>query len=516
MRPRVNVLLSAFFLMIFANASHRLTSLDRRFYREEVRIGAMPATLMLPVPPPVDRFGPPDPPSPRPPLVIVQHGFSASRQAMSWLARGLVRNGFAVLAADFRGHGQNPTPFNFSELGDDITSLITYAATRPEVDASRIALVGHSMGAAAVYGYALQHENIAAVVPLSGSSNGGDAQHPRNALLIFASGDPERIRKTSRAVMARLSGSIDGAIPVTRGDLAAGTARRLVEVPGHDHVTILFSEVPVRETVDWLRGTWNLPATAFQPAPPGVLREGLIGVICGLLVIFPMAGFAAAAVIRVRPVPGNPQRGAVWMAGVSTLVAAVALFGGTPLSFMPYAAGNELLSFFLIAGAVYAMWLGWSRTPAWTPWGEHLRGALLGVVVFAVVYATYGSAVSRLFFNIMMSGQRFAWFLLSAVMLLPLGIGLESALRPRGGWAAVLRSLAAKLLLVIGLVVAINGFGTLPPVIGLMIPSLLITLPIIEAVATRVYTCSGSAVASGVLTALFLAWFPAAIFPIGY
>ena len=74
----------------------------------------------------------------------------------------------------------------------------------------------------------------------------------------------------------------------------------------------------------------------------------------------------------------------------------------------------------------------------------------------------------------------------------------------------------AKALILIGLTIAINTFGTLPPVIGLMIPSLAIVLPIIEAVAARLYTVSGSALASGVLTALFLAWIPAAIFPIGY
>lgn len=282
MSRRVNVLLGVFFFLIFANSSHRLASIERAYYREEVRIGAMPAWFVLPVLPPVGRFGPPDAPSPRPPVVIVQHGFSASRQAMDWIVRGLVRNGFAVLAGDFRGHGQNPTPFNFGALGDDIASLITYAQSRPEVNGQQIALVGHSMGA------------------------------------------------------------------------------------------------------------------------------------------------------------------------------------------------------------------------------------------FAVVYATFGTAVARLFFNLTLDSQRFGWFVVVAILFLPLGIGLESALRPAGGGRAVVRSLMAKALILIGLTIAINTFGTLPPVIGLMIPSLAIVLPIIEAVAARLYTVSGSALASGVLTALFLAWIPAAIFPIGH
>ena len=182
MSPRVNSLLAVFFLLVLAEASHRLTQMQSTHYREEVRIGALPASLILPVAPPVDRSGPPEPPSPRPPVVIVQHGFSGNRRSMSWIARALARNGFAVLAADFRGHGQNPIPFNRGDLDDDIARLIAYARTRPEVDASRIALVGHSMGAAAVYDYAMEDENVAAVIPISGGRLAGDPKWPTQRL----------------------------------------------------------------------------------------------------------------------------------------------------------------------------------------------------------------------------------------------------------------------------------------------------------------------------------------------
>ncbi len=561
-RRRAQVCLALLCLIVFAGASYRFTSLDRAYYREEVRIGAMPAWLALPVPPPVGRFGPPDPPSPLPPVVIVQHGFSASRQAMGWIVRGLVRNGFAVLAADFRGHGQNPTSFNYAELSDDIANLIAYAQRRPEVDGQHIALVGHSMGAHAVYDYALRHADIDAVVPISGSAPEGSTQRPHNVLLIDAGGDPERIRLMSRAAMIRLTGRAGVALDVTDGDLRAGTGRRFVEVPRNDHVTILFSETPVREIVDWLRGTWNLPPALFQPAPPGLVAAGLIAVIAGLLVFFPVAGFLAAALLRARPLPGAPEiaskltdnrlgddrqqthviahagvgsvvcpsavccptgletassaPGGVWMVAVAVVVAGIALLGGTPLSFMPFVAGNELASFFLLAGALYAVWLRWRRPPAAGAASERFRAVLLGIVAFAVVYATFGVAVTRLFFNLLLDGQRCLWFVCVSILFLPLGIGLESALRPAGGGRAVARSLAAKGLLLAGLALAIFVFGTLPPVIGLMIPSLAIILPIIEAVAARLYAVSGSPIASGVLTALFLAWIPAAIFPIGY
>jgi len=512
----VNALLALLFSIIFAGASYRFAALDRAYYREEVRIGAMPAWLVLPVPPLAGRPGPPDPPSPLPPLVIVQHGFSASRHAMSWIVRGLVRNGFAVLAGDFRGHGQNPTPFKSDALSDDIASLINYAQSRPQVDGQRVALVGHSMGAHAVYGYALLHPEIDAVVPISGSAPEGSTERTRNVLLIDAGGDPERIRLMSRAALIRLTGHADVIPDVTYGDLRAGTARRFVEVSGNDHVTILFSEAPVREIVDWLRATWSLPAAPFQSAPLELAVVGPLAVVAGLLVFFPLAGFLAAALLGSRPPAGTPVPGTVWMAGLSVLVAGIALFGGTPLWFMPFIAGNELASFFLLAGALLAVWLRWRRPQAHSGWTGRMRAVLLGIAAFTAVYATFGTAVTRLFFNLMLDSQRGIWFVCVSILFLPLGIAVESALRPGGGWRAVGRSLAAKGFLLAGLAMAIFVFGTLPPVIGLMIPSLAIVLPIIEAVAARLYAVSGSTLASGVLTALFLAWIPAAIFPIGY
>src|SRR5262249_32901993 len=187
------------------------------------------------------------------------------------------------------------TPFNYGDLGDDIASLIAYAQRRPEVNGQQVALVGHSMGAYAVYAYALQHPEVDAVVPISGSALGGTELLPHKVVLIDASGDAERTRVNSRAAMRRLTGRSDGIPDETHGTLRDGTARRFVEVPGNDHVSILFSEVPLREMVEWLRGTWGLPAAPYQPASAGMARTGMIAVISGLLVFFPLAGFLSVA-----------------------------------------------------------------------------------------------------------------------------------------------------------------------------------------------------------------------------
>ena len=69
--------------------------------------GDIPATLYLP-----DRsssetghLAEPPPPELRPAAVVLAHGFSEDRLAMSGLARAMSRAGYAVLTLDFRGHG---------------------------------------------------------------------------------------------------------------------------------------------------------------------------------------------------------------------------------------------------------------------------------------------------------------------------------------------------------------------------------------------------------------------------
>src|SRR5205823_604395 len=73
--------------------------------------GKEPGTLYLPgAQNPFFKLFPP-PPAERPAGVVLVHGFMADRQMMSVLARRIAQNGYAVLAIDVRGHGENRNPF---------------------------------------------------------------------------------------------------------------------------------------------------------------------------------------------------------------------------------------------------------------------------------------------------------------------------------------------------------------------------------------------------------------------
>ncbi len=147
----------------------------------------------------------------RPPAVVLIHGFMADRKIMSVLARRLAENGYAVLAIDVNGHGENRNPFNGGEaesnsLRADVKQAVDFLRESPLVDGSRIAVMGHSMGAGAALDYATNDPNLKGAVMISGSLTLGPVR-PKNALFIFAQNDPvEPIQDTSAALVAHLAG----------------------------------------------------------------------------------------------------------------------------------------------------------------------------------------------------------------------------------------------------------------------------------------------------------------------
>ena len=94
-------------------------------------------------------------------------GFRPFRQ----FADSLGRRGIAVLRMDDRGVGQSKgtfkgaTPLDFVQ---DIRAGLAYLRTRPEIDANRLALLGHSEGAIDAPMVALEEPSLKALVLLAG------------------------------------------------------------------------------------------------------------------------------------------------------------------------------------------------------------------------------------------------------------------------------------------------------------------------------------------------------------
>jgi dienelactone hydrolase len=169
---RIVTLVSAAALALFLAASVWMARLDRAgpAHAEVMLEGGVPASVYLPAGGEGrSAFFDPPPREARPPAVVVMHGFAGDRLSMSGFSRRLAAAGYAVLAIDARGHGQNRNAFARSwAVADyffpDLRAAVDFLRAYPFVDGSRIALLGHSMGAGASLDYATRDSGIDAVV----------------------------------------------------------------------------------------------------------------------------------------------------------------------------------------------------------------------------------------------------------------------------------------------------------------------------------------------------------------
>lgn len=106
----------------------------------------------------------------RAPAVVLMHGWGGHAGHLLQAAVALQRAGFAVLLPEARSHGRSDRDDHSSlpRFAEDLHCALDWLAHRPEVDAVRLAALGHSVGGAAVLLVASQGcEGLRAVVSVS-------------------------------------------------------------------------------------------------------------------------------------------------------------------------------------------------------------------------------------------------------------------------------------------------------------------------------------------------------------
>ena len=98
--------------------------------------------------------------------VALLHGASSTRAAVLPQAEVLEGHGYGVLLYDARGHGASAgRAMDFGWYGDqDVSGAVTFLAARPDVDPTRIGVVGMSMGGEQAIGAAADDPRIGSVV----------------------------------------------------------------------------------------------------------------------------------------------------------------------------------------------------------------------------------------------------------------------------------------------------------------------------------------------------------------
>ncbi len=338
------------------------------------------------------------------PAVVVCHGYLANLAFMEipWAA-DLTRLGLAVLFLDRRGHGRSggllwPRPASGRRLDDlepDIAAAVAYLRAQPFVDPQRIGLLGHSDGATAAITAASADWDIRATAAVSASVAPWDLVNhvaPQNLLLVYGADDHFVLHDTDRALIGRgTRGYVAG--PGDFGDLADGSARRLVRVARRGHLDVLYSEVTHREILEWLRRSLG----ADGPIIPSSARwiwvwAGVGAILIGFLPPVPLRSF-------LKSLAGQHSDGAA--VGRGSLVSRSAPAARLPpsgLSFLGFSAALVVLALVWTAGLLHTPWLA-RHLQAFVPGqeGSVFASLLLGPAITLTAGALAVVAFHRLY-----------------------------------------------------------------------------------------------------------------------
>jgi uncharacterized protein len=185
------------------------------------------------------------------------------------LADHLTRHGIAVLRVDKRGIDRstgNYADATSADFADDVQAGIAYLKTRPEIEARKIGLAGHSEGGVIAPIVAARDPSVAFIVLMAGLGMKGDELLlEQNRLLAKAMGaDDAQIEQVS-AINRRAFTAAK-----TAKD-SAEAAARLREILSTAGKAIGMTDAAVEAAIQQLSSNWFRFFLAYDPVP--ILRE---------------------------------------------------------------------------------------------------------------------------------------------------------------------------------------------------------------------------------------------------
>lgn len=427
------------------------------------------------------------------PGVLVAHGFAGSKQLMLGYGQVLAHAGYAVMLWDFAGHGANAAPLGGVSLQKDLD--IAYAALleQPEVDATRLALVGHSMGSGAVMAASIANVNrFAATVAISPTGAQVTPSVPRNLQLQAGSWEG-RFVGNAQQLLEKAGGE--------NGNLASGRGRSLVIIPNAEHITILFRPVSHQAALQWLNATFGVP-TLSRYVDRRMLWYGL-HLLAWLIVL------SCVAPTLAKPVSAYGKK-THWVRRWGGLLLSPLIAGSLLLlisrvieiqSIGGLWVGGAVAIWFLIAGLVWQVFL--FRLPHPT-----VKAVGLGVALFILFWVAFGAMAQFVWLQWWLIPARLQlWPLLSIVCLpwfLASGMAQQSAsILQRVAWW-----LGQTVVLIAGFILVLN----LLPQLSFVFLILPIFPPLIAILSLAAVWLDEWSYALG--SAFFFGWMIAAAFPL--
>ena len=450
------------------------------------------------------------------PLVVVAHGFAGSRQWMESFSLALAQSGYLVASFDFMGHGRNPRPMTGDVTSvdgttrlmvDELRAVARAALAQPRAD-GRLAYLGHSMASDIVIRAALPDPEarapaVQAVVAVSAFSQAVTPAEPANLLLI-AGGWESRLADEGLRLL-RLTDPQAG--PETEvGDIAQGTARRLILAPHVEHVAVLQSTVAMDAAGLWLDRVFGRDG-----ARPATNRGGWILLL--------LAGVAALAWPLARALPAGPP--AATHAGATSLslrpflaacllppLAVPLLLAPVETRILPVLVADYLVLHFAAYGALTLLLLARAGALA----GQFpARVWPLALLVGAASIAGFGLALDQAVASFLPHGGRVAVIAGLALGAVPYLLG--DALLTEGGRAPLWRVLLARGAFLASLLAAVAlNFDRLMFLL-IILPVILLFFLIFGTLSGVIGRRTGLPAIAGIGMGLMLAWSLGVTFP---
>lgn len=464
------------------------------------------------------------------PAVIVAHGFSGNRQLMYGFGNTLARNGYAAALIDFAGHGASLDRLpndaagdaQYKKLASNIDTVRDWLKQQPFVDPQRVAILGHSMGASAVARYGSQHSDVPATIAISLGNAGAqlpkDAARPRNFMLLVGANEFAGFLQGSTAALH--VAYPQGNAGTTYGDFAQGSARRLVLVPGVEHITILFSHETYREMLRWLDAAFG--AGAPDRALQFDARMGwvLLFYLASALAFLPLAGWVMRAFRfpvkdDVSQPAVNPARAVMMSIMAAVLTAIVLRLGWIPYSLVPLTVGNYVGAFFLLYGVIIGAYV-WAQQhtaaqAAITFQPASLKPLIPVLILTAYALVTFGVPAHLAWNNFALVGDR-AWIAVILFVCCFVFFFADEALvaRPsrRARWVLYA---VTKIIVIAALLIAVFFLGA-PGFLLLLLPVMVILFVWFGLYSHWLYGLTRTPWAGALLNAAVFAWVIAATF----
>lgn len=432
------------------------------------------------------------------PGVLIAHGYSGSKQLMLTYAHVLAHAGYGVMLLDFNAHGANPQRLEQNSLQKNLEVATSAIADQPEVDASRLALLGHSMGSGAVMSAGIANpDSFKATVAVSPTGAAVTPELPRNLQLQAGSWEGGFVANAQRVLSAA-----GGENP----DAQSGRAREFVLIPNVEHITILFNSASHNAARRWLDATFGVQNSSDY-VDRRILWQGvhLIGWLLGLIAVAPLlqSAIPEMSVSQMRSWSGLVAGAIVALVGLiainssfTTLNPQLKLqtIGGVQV-------GGAVALWFLLAGITWLITLG--KIPPITG-----RSILVGAILFAVLWVALAIA-QFVFIPWLLIPQRLTIWAGIAIASLPWFLAAGIAQQSANGGMRFLWWFGLSAVLIAGFIAVLQFL----PALGFMF-ILLPLFPVLIAVLSIATGQIDNAWSGAIASAAFFAWLLAAGFPL--